>query len=74
MIAAPPIDWRGAPASIAAEASKVPWLVLVPVAVALAMLPVLKPSGPGNSSLVDIPIALSIGVTPSTWESGKIEA
>jgi len=63
MIAAPPIDWRGAPASIAAEASKVPWLVLVPVAAALAMLPVLKPSGPGNSSLVDIPIALSIGVT-----------
>jgi O-antigen ligase len=36
--------------------------VIVPVAGAIATLPFLKPSGPGNSSPVDVMIALSIGV------------
>ena len=63
MIASPSIDRRWPPASMAARAPTVPWLVLVPVGVAVAMLPFLKPSGPGNTSPVDIPIALSIGVT-----------
>jgi O-antigen ligase/polysaccharide polymerase Wzy-like membrane protein len=49
------------PASTTAPA--VPWLVLVPVAAAIVMLPDLKPSGPGNSSPVDVLIALSIGMT-----------
>jgi O-antigen ligase len=62
MIASPSIGRRW-PASIASMNSAVPRLVLVPVAAAVAMLPFLKPSGPGNSSAVDVLIALSIGVT-----------
>ena len=63
MIASPPIDRRWPPASVLTRAPTVPWLVLVPVAAAVAMLPFLKPSGPGNTSPVDIAIALSIGAT-----------
>jgi O-antigen ligase len=63
MIASPPIARRWPPASIPARALTVPWLVLAPVAAALALLPFLKPSGPGNTSPVDVAIALSIGVT-----------
>jgi O-antigen ligase len=51
--------WR----SVSIDAMAVPWLVLAPVAAAVLMLPALKPSGPGNSSPVDVFIALSIGVT-----------
>src|SRR6202043_2601938 len=36
---------------------------LAPAAAAIAMLPDLRPSGPGNSSPVDVMIAISIGVT-----------
>jgi len=42
---------------------RVPWIVIAPVAAALVMLPYLKPSGPGNSSPVDVMIALSIALT-----------
>lgn len=63
MIASPSIDRRWPPASIAAKWPTVPWVLLAPVAAAVVMLPALKPSGPGNSSPVDIPIAISIGVT-----------
>jgi len=52
--------WR--PPSAPTAAFTVPWLVLATVATAIAMLPALKPSGPGNSSPVDVLIALSIGV------------
>jgi O-antigen ligase len=62
MIASPTIGRRW-PASIATAAPAVPRLVLIPVAAAVTMLPFLKPSGPGNSSPVDVLIALSIGVT-----------
>jgi len=41
---------------------RVPRWVLVPVALGVAALPLLKPSGPGNSSPVDIYFAISIGV------------
>ena len=60
---ASPITGRRWPVSTASMSSAVPPLVLVPVAAAVAMLPFLKPSGPGNSSPVDVLIALSIGVT-----------
>jgi O-antigen ligase len=63
MIASPSIGRRWPPASIAAKWPTVPWVLLAPVAAAVVMLPALKPSGPGNSSPVDIPIAISIGVT-----------
>ena len=63
MIASPSIDRRWPPASIATRWPTVPWVLLAPVAAAVVMLPALKPSGPGNSSPVDIPIAISIGVT-----------
>jgi O-antigen ligase len=63
MIASPSIDRRWPPASIATKWPAVPWVLLAPVAAAVVMLPALKPSGPGNSSPVDIPIAISIGVT-----------
>ena len=41
---------------------RVPRWVLVPVALGVAALPLLKPSGPGNSSPVDVYFAISIGV------------
>src|ERR1700681_2707849 len=63
MIASPPIDRRCPPASSAPRAPTVPWRVLAPVGVPLALLPFLKPSGPGNTSPVDVAIALSIGAT-----------
>lgn len=63
MIASPSIGRRWPPASIAAKWPTVPWVLLAPVAAAVVMLPALKPSGPGNSSPVDIPIAISIGAT-----------
>jgi O-Antigen ligase len=63
MIAAPSIAWRRPFATTSTNALGVPWLVLAPVAAAVAMLPALKPTGPGNSSPVDALIALSIGVT-----------
>lgn len=63
MIASPSIDRRWPPASTKAAAPTVPLLVLVPVAAAVATLPFLQPTGPGNSSPVDVLIALSIVVT-----------
>jgi len=63
MIASPTIGKPWPPGSIATPAPAVPWLVLVPVATAIGLLPLLKPSGPGNTSPVDVAIALSIGVT-----------
>jgi O-antigen ligase len=63
MIASSQATWRRTPAPTLRFSPVVPWLVLAPVAAAVAMLPVLKPSGPGNSSPVDVLIALSIGVT-----------
>ena len=63
VITAPSVARNRPAGPVAGMAQAVPWLVLVPVAVTIAMLPVLKPSGPGNSSLVDIPLALSIGLT-----------
>jgi hypothetical protein len=41
----------------------VPWVVLGPVAAAIALLPLLRPSGPGNSSPVDAAIAVSVAAT-----------
>lgn len=61
MIASSSLAGRWRPASTSAPV--VPWLVLVPVAAAVLMLPDLRPSGPGNSSPVDVLIALSIAVT-----------
>jgi O-antigen ligase len=63
MIASSSLAGRWRPALGSANAPAVPWLVLVPVAAAVLMLPDLKPSGPGNSSPVDVLIALSIAVT-----------
>jgi hypothetical protein len=63
MIASSSIAGRLPPASVTREASAVPWLVLAPVMGAIALLPFLKPSGPGNSSPVDVFIALGIAVT-----------
>jgi hypothetical protein len=45
------------------DSASVPKWVLVPVALGLALMPLLKPGGPGNSSPVDILIALAIGAT-----------
>ncbi|MFI5282277.1 MAG: O-antigen ligase family protein [Candidatus Dormibacterales bacterium] len=53
--------WPGT--SVETAAPSVPWLVLVPIMAAIATLPFLQPAGPGNVSPVDLPIALSIGVT-----------
>jgi O-antigen ligase len=63
MIASRSLVQRWPPRSTSTDAPAVPWLVLAPVAAAIAMLPDLRPSGPGNSSPVDVMIALSIGVT-----------
>jgi len=52
--------WGSRTASPASQA--VPWLVLAPALAAVAMLPFLQPTGPGNSSPVDVAFALSIGV------------
>jgi O-antigen ligase len=41
----------------------VPAYVLVPVCLGVAFLPLLKPSGPGNSSPVDVFFAVAIGAT-----------
>ncbi len=62
MIASRSMVGRRSPPPASTKAAVVPWLVLAPVAAAIAMLPDLKPSGPGNSSPVDILIGLSIGV------------
>jgi O-antigen ligase len=62
MIASRELLGRWRPPSAPTAGFTVPWLVLVPVAAAIALLPYLKPSGPGNSSPVDVMIALSIGV------------
>lgn len=63
MIASSSLAGRWRPAFNSTNAPAVPWLVLVPVAAAVVMLPDLQPSGPGNSSPVDVLIALSIAVT-----------
>ncbi len=56
-------SWSGAWSRDAStKAPSIPWLLLAPVATAIAMLPFLKPSGPGNSSPVDLAFAVSIGV------------
>lgn len=60
MIASSAIARRWPPAA-ATGAVAVPWQVLAPVAAGIALLPLLKPSGPGNTSPVDLLIALSIG-------------
>lgn len=44
-------------------AAAVPRYVVVPAAAGLALLPLLRPSGPGNSSPVDVLIGLTIGCT-----------
>ena len=62
MIASRELLGRWRPPSAPTPGFSVPWLVIVPVACAIATLPYLKPSGPGNSSPVDVMIALSIGV------------
>ena len=62
MIASGSMVGRWPPSAASTKAPAVPWLVLVPIATAVVMLPVLKPSGPGNSSPVDVVIALSIGM------------
>lgn len=53
---------RWGPTTASSGVPAVPWLVLAPVAAAVALLPFLKPSGPGNSSPVDLAFAVSIGV------------
>lgn len=63
MIASSSIAGRLPPASITIDRTGVPWLVLAPVVGGIALMPFLKPSGPGNSSPVDVFIALSIGIT-----------
>ncbi|HXC76877.1 MAG TPA: O-antigen ligase family protein [Candidatus Acidoferrum sp.] len=63
MIASRSLAGRWGPAVASTNASRVPWLVLGPVAAAVMMLPALKPSGPGNSSPVDALIGLSLAVT-----------
>jgi O-antigen ligase len=52
---------RWPPAEGSSTTVAVPWLVLAPLAAAVAMLPWLKPTGPGNSSPVDVIFAISIG-------------
>jgi O-antigen ligase len=52
---------RWAPSTTSARVPAVPWFVLAPIATAVALLPFLKPSGPGNSSPVDVAFALGIG-------------
>jgi O-antigen ligase len=62
MIASQAVAARWSSGATSGEASTIPWLVLAPAAAAIAMLPDLRPSGPGNSSPVDVMIAISIGV------------
>lgn len=62
MIASGTMARRWGPTTASSAAPAVPWLVLAPVACAVALLPFLKPSGPGNSSPVDVAFAVSIGV------------
>ena len=62
MIASGSISRRWSAPVATTAISRIPWFVLAPVATAVALLPFLKPSGPGNSSPVDAAIALSIGV------------
>jgi O-antigen ligase len=45
------------------RAHNVPAYVLVPVCLGIAMLPLLQPAGPGNSSPVDVFFAVAIGAT-----------
>lgn len=61
MIASSSIARRWPPAVREINEVAVPWQVLAPVATGIALLPLLKPSGPGNTSPVDLLIAVSIG-------------
>ncbi|MFI4972327.1 MAG: O-antigen ligase family protein [Hyphomicrobiales bacterium] len=62
MISSGTMARRWGPTTASPAIPVVPWLVLAPVAAAVALLPFLQPTGPGNSSPVDVAFAISIGV------------
>jgi O-antigen ligase len=59
MIGSIAAERRWTPAG-SATAPRVPWLLLGPVLAGIALIPLLKPNGPGNTSVPDVPIALGI--------------
>lgn len=59
MIGSIAIDRRWTPAASGA-APRVPWVLLAPVLAGVALIPLLRPNGPGNTSVPDVPIAAAI--------------
>ena len=59
MIGSIAIDRRWTPAA-AGTGPRVPWVLLAPLLAGVALIPLLRPNGPGNTSVPDVPIALAI--------------
>ena len=51
---------RWTPVARGLAAPGVPWVLLAPILAGVALIPLLRPNGPGNTSVPDVPIALSI--------------
>jgi O-antigen ligase len=54
------MDRRWAPVARGSDAPRVPWTLLALVLAGVALIPLLRPNGPGNTSVPDIPIAMSV--------------